>query len=215
MDARANRPVGGQTSRGDGRIGPNAIIRLAEALRQLQGEAVCAEVFAQAGLSAYLAEPPERMVHEQEVIRLHYAARGQLDRLAYREAAWLSGMLTGDYVLANRIPRPVQWLLRALPYRASAKMLASAIKQHAWTFVGSGTFAFAPRPGGLILEIGESPLARGVNDEEPVCDYYAASFERMFSRLAHARVRVTEVECVANGADRCRFEVARRSSHLG
>ena len=45
-----------------GRIGPNAIIRLAEVLREQAGAATTAVVFERAGLRAYLEAPPSAMV---------------------------------------------------------------------------------------------------------------------------------------------------------
>jgi divinyl protochlorophyllide a 8-vinyl-reductase len=58
------------------RIGPNAIIRVAESLEARFGSA--SEVFADAGLSQYLATPPTEMVDERDVIALQRALRLRL-----------------------------------------------------------------------------------------------------------------------------------------
>jgi len=42
---------------------------------------------------------------------------------------------------------------------------------------------------------------------EPGCDFYAATFERLFRVLVHADARVVETACEACGAAECRFEV--------
>ncbi len=219
------------------RIGPNAITRVAEALRSQRGEAATQQLFAVAGLSHHLDRPPERMVAEADVIALHAALR-QLPgwRLIARDA----GQRTAGYLLAHRIPRPVRLLLRLLPARLAAQLLAGAIARHAWTFAGSGRFAVhAGTPlesvrrswkrltdsrllferlihaagdstGGdqtLVLEIEGCPLARGAEAAAPVCDCYAATFEGVFRALAHRRARVAEIACSATGAPSCRFAV--------
>ena len=47
-----------------GRIGPNAITRMAEALTAALGPEPTTTLFGAAGLARYLATPPERMVDE-------------------------------------------------------------------------------------------------------------------------------------------------------
>ena len=61
-----------------GRIGPNAIIRVAEVLRASRGEGAAAAMFSRAGLLPYLTQPPETMVDENEVTRLHQVLRESL-----------------------------------------------------------------------------------------------------------------------------------------
>jgi divinyl protochlorophyllide a 8-vinyl-reductase len=190
-----------------GRIGPNAITRVAEALRTLQGEEAQRRVFARAQLAHYLAAPPASMVDEGEVQRLHRALRGMLDADTTRRVAQLAGERTGDYLLAHRIPRAVQAVLRRLPAPLAARVLLAAIRRHAWTFAGSGQFsARAGRP--IVLAITHCPLCRDdpAHDGRPQCDYYAATFERLLRTLVHPDIRVTEVQCEAAGGSACEFE---------
>ncbi|MDO9707474.1 bacteriochlorophyll 4-vinyl reductase [Paracraurococcus lichenis] len=192
-----------------GRIGPNAIIQAAAALDAALSVAEVDALFAEAGLARYRRAPPDGMVEEREVTALHRVLRARLpeDRLAalVREAGWR----TGDYLLAHRIPRPVQWVLKRLPAPLAARLLLSAIRRHAWTFVGSGRFEARPgRP--LRLAIAGCPLCRGAQVARPACDYYAASFERLFAALVHPRARVTEVACEAMGDAACLFAVEWR-----
>jgi divinyl protochlorophyllide a 8-vinyl-reductase len=189
-----------------GRIGPNAITRLAESLDALFGRAETVAVFAQAGLAARLADPPERMVDEAEVIALHAALRERLPAAAPAIAAD-AGRRTADYLLAHRIPGAMRWVLPRLPARLAARILLFAIGRHAWTFAGSGSFAV--RPGReLRFSIAKGALARGLRAGGPVCDYYAATFEGLFRALVHPAARVIESECEACGAPACVF-VAR------
>ncbi|WP_088278674.1 bacteriochlorophyll 4-vinyl reductase [Ideonella sp. A 288] len=188
------------------RIGPNAITRVAEALRPRVGAAVTVKVFGRAGLLAYLAEPPAQMVDEAEVTRLHHELRATLGHDLARTIAREAGMRTGDYLLAHRIPKPVQTLLLWLPAPLAARVLLSAIRRHAWTFAGSGFFtARAGRP--VVLTLKDNPLCRGAVLTEPACDYYAATFERLFCVLVHPRARALEVACEAMGAEACVFEI--------
>ena len=189
-----------------GLIGPNAIIRVAEVLPARVGEAVTRALFEQAGQSRYLQQPPQDMVPEAEVRRLHEVLRHQLGWPLAREVAWEAGQRTAAYLLAHRIPKPVQALLKRLPASLASRVLLAAISRNAWTFVGSGQFtARAGRP--VRLEILHNPLCRGVKAEAPVCDFYAATFQTLFQTLVQPRAEVREVECEACGGSACRFEI--------
>jgi len=189
-----------------GRIGPNAIIRVAEALREQVGEAGAAKVFRSAGLETDLTALPTRMVDEREVMSLHRALRGELGLERARWVSRAAGQYTGDYLLAKRIPRLAQLILRALPAGLSGRMLLTAIRHHACTFSGSGVLtARLGRPTRIWIE--RCPMCRGSKSHEPLCDYFAATFERLFRVLVDADVTVREVECEAMGAKACLFEV--------
>ena len=192
------------------RIGPNAITRLAEALTALRGADDTQALFAAAGLEPYLQDPPTEMVDERDVMALHRAGRRIHGQRAFAPIARLAGELTGDYVLANRIPRPAQRLLKPLPATLAARVLVRAIRAHAWTFVGSGRFLFAARRGGMRLVIEDSPLACNEQADAPVCDFYTATFERIFRELVAPTTRVVETRCAATGAPSCVFEVSFR-----
>ena len=189
-----------------GRVGPNAIIRVFEALESRRGREAVEEVFRQADLSGYLQALPTEMVDEQEVIALQRALRHCLGIPEARAVSREAGRLTGDYLLAKRIPRPAQVLLSMLPAPLASRTLIKAIRGNAWTFVGTGVFdadsSVPPR-----LKITDSPLCRGERTDQPLCDFYAGTFERLFRRLVHPETSVTEVACHAVGAPVCVFEV--------
>jgi divinyl protochlorophyllide a 8-vinyl-reductase len=189
-----------------GRIGPNAITRVAQVLERRFGRATAAELFTLAGLSTYLQAPPQQMVDEDEARRLHVLLRSRLGARDAAEVSREAGVATAEYLLAHRIPKPVQRLLRALPAALACRVLLVAIRRHAWTFAGSGHFeAEAGSPA--LLTIRDNPLCRGQVSDVPVCDYYAATFEHLFRRLVHRDTRVTELSCEARGDDACRFEL--------
>jgi divinyl protochlorophyllide a 8-vinyl-reductase len=200
MGARA--AVQAQTAR----IGPNAIIQTLAALRERIGAPATACLLRAAGLSRYETEVPSAMVPEHDVSELYRVLRMQLDEPSADHCARRAGARTADYVLANRIPRAAQMILRLLPARFAAPALLSSIAKHTWTFAGSGTVSVAGGSSPRIAIEG-CPICRGSSAHRPVCGYYAASFEGLFRSLVSRRASVVEVECQALGAKQCIFEV--------
>lgn len=189
-----------------GRIGPNAIIRVAEALPGFVGTDEALSLFKRAGMAEWFRRPPEDMVDEQQVARLHRELRASLGGETAAQVARGAGVRTADYLLARRIPKPVQALLKLAPARLAARVLLAAITRNAWTFAGSGEFSATV--GRVVeLQIRHNPLCRGLHTDAPACDYYAATFERLFQVLVHRRAHVVETACEACGGDACRFEV--------
>ncbi|MBK1619639.1 bacteriochlorophyll 4-vinyl reductase [Lamprobacter modestohalophilus] len=186
------------------RIGPNAITRVAEALIAVRGSADA--VFAAAGLTHHLADPPETMVDERDVTALQQALRAELEAETAAAIAHDAGLRTGDYLLAHRIPKPAQRILKLLPSGPASGMLLKAVGKHAWTFSGSGHFSYTiGRP--VRVRIEDCPLCRGSQADVPICDFYRGAFERLFTTLVNRRTQVTETQCQAMGADACIFEM--------
>lgn len=202
-------PDDGRIGPNAGRIGPNAITRLAAALPRHVGAAATHALFDSVGLAHHLVEPPEHMVDEAEVRALHQALRQAFAPDVAAAAAREAGRLTAAYLLANRIPHPVQRLLRMLPPRWAARVLLATMRRHGWTFAGSGRVATGvPRGGRPWLAIRGNPLCRDLVLPAPGCDYYAATLEALFRALVHPRTVAHEVSCEAAGAAECRFEFA-------
>jgi len=198
---------------GAGLIGPNAITRVAQVLPAWRGTAWAEQLFERAGLLRHWRSPPEQMVQEDEVRALHAALREAMPADEAAAVSRAAGRATADYLLGHRIPRAVQRVLKLLPAPLAARVLLKAITQHAWTFAGSGEFSVIwPRPRGrgsaqVVLQIRNNPLCRQLHAGAPACDYYAATFERLFQVLVHAGARVRETACEACGDDACRFEL--------
>lgn len=190
-----------------GRIGPNAVTRMAEALARREGALACRQVFASAGIIEHLDQPPVAMVDEANVARLHREVMLRFGPDAAADISWEAGRLTGDYLLSHRIPRLAQFALRHLPRFLSARILVAAVARHAWTFSGSGRFTFH-FDRELHLQIEGSPVCRLLTTQEPACHYFAATFERVFAAMLGPGVRVMETHCEASGADSCRFKVS-------
>ncbi len=146
------------------------------------------------------------MVSERHVAALQATLRDVYGPEMARTISRDAGYRTGDYLLANRIPKPAQFVLRLLPAQWSARVLARAITRHAWTFAGTGKFSF--RPGfPFVFQIQNNPLCRMIQSEDSVCDFYSATFERIFSVLVHPKATVVETECESAGARACIFEI--------
>jgi divinyl protochlorophyllide a 8-vinyl-reductase len=200
------------------KIGPNAILRLIEALDHRCGRPRTESVFAAAGQSQFLRAPPEAMVDERAVTALYVSLPQQLGAAAAAEVSTHAGLLTGDYLLAHRIPLPAQRVMKLMPAALAARTLLAAVERHAWTFAGSGTFTRSPLArtaggGGRArsywrLSIRNCPICRGAHATAPQCAYYAATFERIFRAVVATSARVTETECQAQGAPACVFEVS-------
>ncbi|MCC1482170.1 bacteriochlorophyll 4-vinyl reductase [Roseibaca sp. Y0-43] len=188
------------------RIGPNAILQHVPVLDATIGERLRGALLYRAGV----AEPPADagMWPEAEVARLHHAVRLFLpDRAPAIQRA--AGLAVGDYILAHRIPKLAQRLIRALPAQLGARLLTMAIAKHSWTFAGSGQFRVLGY-GPLRVEIRDNPLAQHAADA-PICHWHAAVFERLYSALVWPDVRVVEEACAATGAPACLFRIAPRA----
>jgi len=187
------------------RIGPNAVIQTAGVLRDRYGRAQAEALLAEA-TGRSLEQMPTHMVDEAEVRALVGTCLAHLGHGQTRAVLREAGQRTAEYLLANRIPRPAQWLLRVLPASIGMRLLSRAMAQHAWTFAGSGHFRVRfGRPPEFTID--DCPLCRGLALEAPVCDFYAGTFEVLLSRLVRRDTCVAQVESAASGGRACRYAV--------
>ena len=191
------------------RIGPNAIIQVIAAMTGRFDQRVMEQFFESIGLLGYVRESPQDMVPERDVAVLQRALFDQWGDLLARDISREAGRRTGDYLLRHRIPNLAQRALRMLPAAISARLLLRAIGRHAWTFAGSGVFAIHGSPP-FGFSIQHNPLCSRIQSDQPVCDYYAATFERIFQAIVHPCARVRELSCEAVGAPICSFEISWR-----
>lgn len=191
-----------------GKIGPNAITRVADVLTARHGREFCAQLFAKAGIARYMAHPPTAMVDEEEVTHLHAALHRCLEDAEAARVATAAGRLTGEYLLAHRIPKAAQLLLRLLPKTLAARLFTRSIGKHAWTFAGTGYFSVAREAGGLLLCLADNPACRELATGVPSCHYFTATFETLYRAILGPEVKVAEVACEAAGDDCCCFRVS-------
>ncbi|HEX2910096.1 MAG TPA: bacteriochlorophyll 4-vinyl reductase [Chloroflexia bacterium] len=188
-------------------IGPNSLIQTVRSLQEVYGSAQTRSLLEQGNFGYLLQAMPSEMVDQQKFISL---VKFLFDRLGEKEASTimgLSGEYTADYILANRIPRPVQALLKVLPRRLSLRMLLSAVRKNAWTFAGSGIYSFVIRPRPVITLDG-CITGLALRSDHPLCTYYAAAFEGLLEALVDPKATVRETDCLAAGAGHCVFEIS-------
>lgn len=183
-----------------GKVGPNAIIQLADVLADRIGLEERAAALRAAGLAHYLARDPERMTDEREAAALHLVVQARRAG-DWDELSWEAGERTAEYLLDNRIPGGAQWVLRRLPAALSARMLLRAIRAHAWTFAGSGAFSARMERGAVVISIADNPIAM------PLCPWHRGVFTRLFRELVSPRVLVRHDHCCAQGAPACTFVI--------
>ena len=191
------------------RIGPNAVLQLIATLKSRGFGRRVESLFAAAAVPDWLMSPPVDMIDETGVARLHRTVRGALTEEDAQDVMAEAGRRTADYLLANRIPKPAQTLLRFLPARLAAEILVRAIRANAWTFAGSARFT-AKAGSPTVFTLQGNPLCSGEIAAAPVCAWHAAVFERLFQVLVSPRCRARETHCEAAGDPFCRCEVAWR-----
>lgn len=188
-------------------IGPNAILQTIPVLDQLLGQDGCGRLLERAGIIKI--PDGQSMIPEHLAANLHRQLRQDAPQLS-RQAAERAGLATANYILANRIPKPAQTVLRLLPAGLSAKVLSRAIHRHAWTFVGSGRFDVVDP---WCFEIHNNPLIRGEKHPACLCHWHTAVFARLFQVLVAGNCTCHETVCAAQGhQDVCRFELFRRAN---
>lgn len=190
-----------EASAEQGLIGPNAVLQMVPALEHFDALSVLEH--------ADIGELPDgtEMIPQGQAARLHQQLRSEIPHIA-SGIADVAGRNTADYILAHRIPKFAQFILRLLPPYLSAILLSRAIAAHAWTFAGTGVFrAITP----WEFEIRQNPLIEGETSSEPICVWHAAVFQRLYQKLVHRDFKCVEVECGAQtGHDICRFQLFRQ-----
>ena len=190
-----------------GRIGPNAIIQTTAALRAQVGDPR-ARALLLAATGRALDAMPEAMVDEGEVNRLVHDLRHDLEGPRFEAVLREAGARTAEYLIAHRIPRAVQALMRWLPAPLALRVLLAGIMRHTWTFAGTAQVTLARRKGeALRLVMRHCPMCRDLRAASPVCHFYAATLERLLVRLITPRAGVTETQCEASGAGACEFSL--------
>lgn len=170
-------------------IGPNAIIQVADAIVREFGRDHLSQIMHTAGIGHFMTDPPRHMVNELDVVRLHRAVASRLSLEEARLVMWQAGENTARYLLANRIPRLAQIMLKSLPAGLAARLLLVAISKHAWTFAGSSTFSYTlPAPVRISLE--GSPLFAAPASQSLAEAYFEATFQTLFRALVSPRTRI-------------------------
>jgi divinyl protochlorophyllide a 8-vinyl-reductase len=208
---RPSKEAAISAARGGGRIGPNAVTQLIAALRNGREEAIAPRIFSQAGSAQWLDSPPTEMVDETRVAKLHATVRELLPEARADAILREAGQTTAEYILANRIPRLAQNVLKFLPPPLAARALTRAIGAHAWTFAGTGRFRGVIGRD-AVFEIWDNPLCRERDLSPGWCVWHTGVFERLFRELVSAHTIAEETHCLGKGGPCCRFVLTWRQS---
>ena len=187
------------------RIGPNVVIQTYHAL-VARGDPDLAEGVLLDATGRTPAMLPGAMVDEREAIAIVHRVRQVLDDEGAAAVLADAGHRTARYLLAHRIPRFAQAIMKAAPAGLAFRFLANAMARHAWTFAGSGRFEWTTEPR-TLLRLHACPMCRDVRASRPFCDYYAATFDTLVRTLVSPRLAVREVQCRALGDPCCEFAV--------
>lgn len=188
------------------RIGPNAILQLADPMETLLGEDVMAQVL---DLCRVPMPSGQVMIPEDDVGRVHRAI-WQLFPTQAQELSERAGAGTARYIRTHRIPAPARLALRLLPRALGERALTHAIAAHAWTFCGSGTLETARRGAEVHFMLRDNPLADTDLHSPHTCHWHAAVFAELFSAVLGRPYFCEEVSCCGCGGDVCRFVVRRQ-----
>lgn len=191
---------GGQGLAGQARVGPNAVIQLANALRDRQGSAEARRFFDRHGLADLFDDPPGDMIDQSIPATLMRSLWNDYDHRTAAATAADAGRRTADYIIAHRIPRIARTVFHATPRGIGARLLLAAIERHAWTFAGSGVCETS-RTVPFLISIRDNPLAL------PQCCWHVAVFERLFRRLISGNAVVRHVGCHLDRGGACTFEI--------
>lgn len=186
------------------RIGPNAVIQVAAELQARFGVTRTAALIESATGYSLDALPTE-MIDERHAQALSRALVQQLGPVLATNILREAGHRTGDYLLANRIPRIAQWAIRLAPRRIGLQLLLRAMQSNAWTFAGSGRFVITKATPVPDLVFESCAMCRDMHEQQPMCDFYAGTFERLIRALVARYSGVLEEECMALGHSHCRF----------
>jgi divinyl protochlorophyllide a 8-vinyl-reductase len=184
------------------RVGPNAVIQTLKVLEQRYGAAARATVCEGAGLNRLDERDLLAMVDANVVNALNAEIVRRLPAASARDVLWVAGKLTGDYVLANRIPRTARRLLQALPRPLARRVLMMAIARNAWTFAGRARV----ETGADRIVIHDNPICLGRTSLSS-CVWHVAVLSRLLQRLVDPDLVVRETQCLGRGNDACRFEI--------
>ena len=205
---RIRDPVTAASTGAPARIGPNSLIQTVVAMREMLPESTGRAVLDGCGQAGLLLTSPQSMVEESRFVDLVTSLRRRVTADEASAVLERAGVLTGEYLLAHRIPGLARLALPRLPRRIALRVLMKAIAAHAWTFAGAGHFAWQPHRYGASLSLSDCPTARGLAADAPACSYYQGCFETLLRTLIDPHISVRETRCAAQGADVCHFSAA-------
>lgn len=183
------------------RIGPNSILQTVDVVQAHHGAAAACTVLAASGYAAWCNDPPTAMVPEEA---FHALAATLVAQYGDSRAAALliqAGEQTASYLLAHRIPRPFQAVLRRLPPVPALAALLAAVRFNAWTFVGSGDYRYTVRhPAAIVLTLRQATVPAVVH-------FFGGTFALLLRELVDDQTALSSHALPYAGGLVCTYQV--------
>ena len=166
------------------KIGPNSIIQTVAALEAAYGKNKAETMLSKIGQGYLVGNLPKEMVEEAKFHTLVGALQKEIGETATSRILQESGERTARYLLKVRIPGIFQKFVKLLPPRPAFKLLLFAISKNAWTFAGSGEFAYnMTRPPEISVKV--------TFPTQPVVgNFYLGTFTALLQELVNPTTKI-------------------------
>ena len=166
------------------KIGPNSIIQTVAALEAAYGKTKAETMLSKIGQGYLVGNLPKEMVEEAKFHTLVGALQKEIGETATSRILQESGERTARYLLKVRIPGIFQKFVKLLPPRPAFKLLLFAISKNAWTFAGSGEFAYTmTRPPEISVKV--------TFPTQPVVgNFYLGTFTALLQELVNPTTKI-------------------------
>ena len=166
------------------KIGPNSIIQTVAALEAAYGKTKAETMLSKIGQGYLVGNLPKEMVEEAKFHTLVGALQKEIGETATSRILQESGERTARYLLKVRIPGIFQKFVKLLPPRPAFKLLLFAISKNAWTFAGSGEFAYnMTRPPEISVKV--------TFPTQPVVgNFYLGTFTALLQELVNPTTKI-------------------------
>jgi len=166
------------------KIGPNSIIQTVAALEAAYGKTKAETMLSKIGQGYLVGNLPKEKVEEAKFHTLVGALQKEIGETATSRILQESGERTARYLLKVRIPGIFQKLVKLLPPRPAFKLLLFAISKNAWTFAGSGEFAYTmKRPPEISVKVTFPTLP-------VVGNFYLGTFTALLQELVNPTTKI-------------------------
>jgi divinyl protochlorophyllide a 8-vinyl-reductase len=181
------------------RIGPNSIIQTVAALEATYGKSQAEKMLSKIGQGYLVGNLPKEMVEEAKFHTLVGALQKEIGETATSRILQESGERTARYLLKVRIPGIFQKFVKLLPPRPAFQLFLFAISKNAWTFAGSGEFAYTmTRPPEISVKV--------TFPTQPVVgNFYLGTFTALLQELINPKTKIKADIRKENGDIRCNY----------
>jgi divinyl protochlorophyllide a 8-vinyl-reductase len=184
------------------KIGPNSIIQTVAALEAAYGKSRTETILKKTAQGYLIGNLPKEMVEETKFHSLVTALQKEIGEPATAAILKESGERTAKYLLKVRIPGIFQKVVKLLPPGPAFKIFLFAISKNAWTFAGSGEFAYTSKPSPEIT-------VKVTHPSHPVVgNFYLGTFTALLQELVNPKTSIKADIRKRDGAILCTYKCA-------